>query len=122
MNPLRAAAATTAAGVLVLLCVGGCSSAHQAYGAQPAPATPTVVATGVAYEYYLYVHCEIRYAYFDGRWWEADHPLPTPSAAHGYPEAYGTMTLVTAEHARFAGQDLPTVDFHPLSGRPPGCS
>jgi hypothetical protein len=112
----------TAGLAAVLLSVGACSQPHQAYGSQPPPSQPAVVQTGVAYEYYLYVHCEIRYAYFDGHWWEADHPQPTPSAAHDDLEAYGTMTLLDAKHARFSGQGVPTVDFHPFSGRPPGCS
>jgi hypothetical protein len=96
-------------------------SSH-AYGVQARPPVPTAAVSGSAYPYYLYIHCGIRFAYFSGRWWEADSPQPTPSAAGANTEEYGTMTLIDANHARFQGNGLPTVDFHPYAGRPPACS
>ncbi|WP_280669098.1 MULTISPECIES: hypothetical protein [unclassified Kitasatospora] len=75
-----------------------------------------------AYPYYLNIHCGIRFADFSGRWWEADTPAPAPTAAGAYTEAYGTMTLIAANHARFQGDGVPTVDFHPYTGTPPACS
>jgi hypothetical protein len=106
-----------------LLAAAGCSSAQEkSYGTEPAPSVPAVASVGSAYPYYLYVHCSIRFAYFDGQWWEADQPRPTPSQAQGEPQAYGTMTLVSQGHARFSGAGVPTVDFHLYHGTPPACS
>jgi hypothetical protein len=33
-----------------------------------------------------------------------------------------STTLVAAGHARFQGDGVPTVDFHPYNGTPPACS
>lgn len=114
---------TAIAGVVAAtLLATSCSGDQRVYGSVPPPPIPSVAVTGSPYLYYLYVHCGIRYANFSGHWWEADTPQPEPSAAHGYEEAYGTMTLISAEHARFQGRGVPTVDFHPYLGTPPACS
>ena len=125
-HPMRSTRQALPALVLAtaLLAAAGCSSGQQRqyYGTKPAPSIPAVAAVGSAYPYYLYVHCSIRFAYFDGHWWEADQPRPTPSQAQGEPQAYGTMTLVSQSHARFSGDGVPTVDFHAYQGTPPACS
>ncbi|WP_370084334.1 hypothetical protein [Streptacidiphilus sp. MAP12-16] len=100
----------------------GCASTHAFYGVRAVPPTPSVVATGSAYPYYLYIHCGIRFAHFAGRWWQADAPGPAPTAAGANTEAYGSMELIDANHARFLGDGVPTVDFHPYTGTPPACS
>ena len=89
---------------------------------QTGPATPSV---GVAYPYDLLTHCGVRYAYFEGRWWEADSPSSRDLAKGSNPYTgyvAGTMTLTSDATARF---DLPhtiTATFHPLSGLPKACS
>lgn len=86
------------------------------------PATPSA---GVAYPYDLMTHCGVRYAYFDGRWWEADSPSPQDLAKGSNPYTgyvAGTMTLTSQTTVRF---DLPhriTATFHPLGGQPQPCS
>ena len=117
--------AAPAAGILaVVLLAESCSGSSHAgvYGTVPAPAIPSNAVTGRPYEYYLYIHCGIRYANFSGHWWEADAPQPTPSAAYGYTEEYGTMTLISTARARFRSDDGDTIDFHPYIGTPPACS
>ena len=103
------------------LAAAGCAQRPD-YGNKPTYSMSAVVAVGTAYPYSLYVHCGIRFAYFDGHWWEADQPRPTPSAAQGEPQVSGTMTLVSQGQARFSGAGIPAVDFHPYHGTPPACS
>jgi hypothetical protein len=77
-------------------------------------------AIGNAYRYNLSVRCGIDYAFFAGHWWQADKPLPAPSDAHGYPYAYGTMTLLSPSRAKFTWPGVPpVVTFHPTATRPP---
>ena len=121
---LALAVATVATAASAVLVTGCGQTSHQAYGVRAVPPTPTAVATGIAYPYYLQIRCGIRFAQFAGHWWEADSPGPAPSAAGTYPEAYGTMTLIDATHARFQGEGVPTVDFHtyPYDSVPTMCS
>jgi len=70
-------------------------------------------------------HCGVRYAYFDGRWWEADSPSQDDPAEGSNPYTgyvAGTMTLVSATAARFDRAHSFTALFHPLSGQPQPCS
>jgi hypothetical protein len=113
------AAGVLAALLLAVSCSG--SSGQRFYGTVTAPLIPSDAVTGSPYEYYLYIHCGIRYADFSGHWWEADTPQPAPSEAHGYPEDYGTMTLTSASKARFRGDDGDTIDFHPFPDAPAPC-
>lgn len=89
---------------------------------QTGPASPSA---GVSYPYDLMTHCGVRYAYFDGRWWEADSPSQEDPAKGSNPYSgyiAGTMTLTSQTTARF---DLPhtlTATFHPLGGQPQPCS
>lgn len=57
------------------------------------------------YPYTLYTHCGIRWAYFNGRWWEASPPLDdgsgNPPRSWGNPSDTGTMELVNEGLARF---------------------
>lgn len=117
-------AARALSAVAATLLAASCASSlhHQAYGSVPAPAIPSVAVTGSPYVYYLFIHCDIRYANFSGHWWEADTPKPKPTAAQGNSEEYGTMTLISATRARFHGNNGDTIDFHPYTATPPPCS
>jgi hypothetical protein len=70
-------------------------------------------------------HCGIRYAYFDGRWWEADSPSQTDPAKGSNPYigyVAGTMTLTSSATARFDAPHGTAAAFHPLAGQPQPCS
>lgn len=84
----------------------------------PARTGPEHPVVGVAYPYDLYVHCGIRHAKFGGRWW---HAVPERPGQLG-PYTPGTMTLVSADHARFDAADpRVTVDFQPATDVPIPC-
>ncbi|GEM_PF-2458033 len=76
------------------------------------------VEVGKHYPYQLYTHCGIRWAYFDGRWWQATPPLDdgsgNPPRGWGNPYAPGTMEMVSASLARFTGRAGQTAEFKPL--------
>ena len=117
-------AVTCAVAITVLSAAGCSSSSHRVEPTHPqtGPASPS---TGVSYPYDLMTHCGVRYAYFNGHWWEADSPSQQDPAKGSNPYTgyiAETMTLVSQTTARF---DLPrtlTVTFHPLGGRPQQCS
>jgi hypothetical protein len=107
-----------AAGILT---VPACSH-QQVYSGVAALPAPTYAAIGRAYRYNLPVRCGIDYAFFAGRWWQADKPLPAPGDTDGYPYAYGTMTLVSPGQAKFTWPGVPAVvTFHPAATPPPKC-
>lgn len=88
--------------------------------ATPVPATPTRAAPDVAapavgtpYAYNLLTHCGLSGAEFGGRSWRAVHPADAPPPGWARPYEPGTMTLVTADLARFTGSDGTTADFVP---------
>lgn len=92
----------------------------------PAPPAASAGPTlGVPYAHMLYVHCGIRYAKFDGRWWRAEPEVPEEALDPDLRmDAYtaGTMVLVSAVEARFvrSAPDL-VVTFRPLALEPPPC-
>ena len=95
-------------------------------GPVTAPRTgPDGPVAGQRYPYDLYVHCGIRYARFGGRWWhaEVERPAPPPRPSRDGNYVTGTMTLVSADRARFDSDDPPlTVDFRPLAGALDPCA
>lgn len=70
------------------------------------------------YPYRLLTHCGIRWAYFNGRWWEASPPLVvgggSPPLGWGNPFDTGTMELVNEGLARFTSHAGKTAEFKPL--------
>ncbi|MGK5683684.1 hypothetical protein [Actinoplanes sp. URMC 104] len=123
---IRTTVASCAAGVAV---VAAAALVWPASEASPPPvagtgdARPGVVA-GTPYPHRLYVHCGIRYARFDDRWWQAAPPREAPSAPAGEDGNYltGTMTLTDAGHASFrGGEPALTVEFTPYPGEPAPC-
>jgi len=114
----RICALAAAAGMLTVPACGH-PPVYAGVVARTAPASP---ATGSAYPYNRPVRCGIDYAFFAGHWWQADKPLPPPGDAHGYPYAYGTMTLLSPGRAKFTWPGEPAVvTFHPTATRPPPC-
>jgi hypothetical protein len=67
------------------------------------------------YAYHLYTHCGIRWAYFNGRWWEASPPLDDGSGnpPRGWGNAFdmGTMELVNESLIRFTSHAGKTAEF-----------
>ncbi|GIF23120.1 hypothetical protein Ate02nite_58500 [Paractinoplanes tereljensis] len=91
-------------------------------GPAPIPAAPSASPSALAYAHQLYVHCGIRYANFEGRWWQAVHlgEVPMPGQITNY--LVGTMTLVDADHATFRSEHPAlSADFIPFVGEPPPC-
>jgi hypothetical protein len=119
--------------VVIAAAVSGCTSTSPAPPAAPRVAVsvaPPVAASvaptggsadhpviGVAYPFEMFTHCGIRWADFGGRSWLAVHPT---SAQFQPNETAGTMTLVSADAARFdyAGG---AVEFTPATPRAPSC-
>ncbi|MBI2918655.1 MAG: hypothetical protein HYY01_11790 [Chloroflexi bacterium] len=73
------------------------------------------VEVGRPYLYTLYTHCGVRWAYFNGRWWEAS---AAPSGAGGDPPRAwgaffdtGTIVLVSEGLARFTSRTGLTAEF-----------
>jgi len=73
---------------------------------------------GRSYPYQLYTHCGIRWAYFEGRWWEASPPLDdgsgNPPRGWGNPFDMGRMELVNESLSRFTSRAGKTAEFKPL--------
>jgi hypothetical protein len=111
------------AAAVVVLSVPACSHpsrpSYSYAGVRALQSEPASPAIGSAYPYNLSVRCGIDYAFIAGHWWQADKPLPAPSDAHGYPYAYGTMTLLSPSRAKFTWPGVPAVvTFHPAATRP----
>jgi hypothetical protein len=70
------------------------------------------------YAFSLYTHCGVRWAYFDGRYWEAAPPLDddsgNPPRSWGNPYDNGTMELVSESLARYTNGVGQTAEFKPL--------
>jgi hypothetical protein len=115
---IRIRALVAAAGLLAL---SACSEpVYSGVTAMPNP--PDSPKVGHAYPYHLLIRCGIDYAFFAGHIWQADKPLPAPSDAHGYPYAYGDMTLLSPGRAKFTWPGKPeVVTFHPTA-TPPRCT
>ncbi|MGX6607700.1 hypothetical protein ACWKSP_37080 [Micromonosporaceae bacterium Da 78-11] len=91
---------------------------------RPDPAVaPAASASAIPFD--LNTHCGIRYAKFAGRWWQAVPPRPdvTPGTGPGGVYTRGTMTLISADEARFDSTDpVLTARFVPLTtGSPEPC-
>jgi hypothetical protein len=86
-------------------------------GALSPPCGPGAV-IGTFYPYELYTHCGIIWAYFDGRWWQADPVLSeghsNPPRGWGNPQDSGHMALLKNDHARFRSANGFLADFKPL--------
>ena len=71
-----------------------------------------------SHAYSLYTHCGVRWAYFDGRYWEANPPLDddngNPPPNWGNPYDNGTMALVSEDLARYTIGVGQTAEFKPL--------
>jgi hypothetical protein len=117
--------ATACATAIIIAFAAGCSSSSSTAAPmhpRTGPASPSV---GVAYPYDLMTHCGVRYAYFGGRWWEADSPSQVDPAKGSNPyTGYvpGTLTLTSQATARFDQPHRITATFHPLDGQPQPCS
>jgi hypothetical protein len=124
-HPLGPGLATVCAAAIAVVLSAGCS-ANSASADPTHPRTgPASPSAGVSYPYDLMTHCGVRYAYFAGRWWEADSPSQDDPAKASNPYTgyvVGTMTLTSETSARF---DLPrrfSAAFHPIDGQPQPCS
>jgi hypothetical protein len=112
--------------------VSGCTSASLAPPPAPqsmATPAPTVAPSGgsvdapvigVAYPFELFTHCGIRWADFGGRSWAAVHPTSQPYPG-GHNTTAGTMTLVSADVARFDYAEG-TAEFIPAVVEPALCA
>ncbi len=73
---------------------------------------------GIAYPYRLYTHCGVRWAYFDGRWWEATPPVTdgsgNPPRGWGNPYDVGSFRKADEDFAVFTAQGGMTADFRAL--------
>jgi len=117
--------ATAYAAAIAVALAAGCSAKSASADPTHPRTGPVSPSPGVSYPYDLMTHCGVRYAYFDGRWWEADSPAQDDPAKGSNPYTgyvVGTMTLTSQTTARF---DLPhgfTAAFHPLDAQPQPCS
>ncbi len=133
--------------LLALLVAGGCRSGGKDRAAAPtglqtvattelgryicAPQRDRVPCTRgaraqIGYQFVLETHCGIRFAYFDGRLWEAVRPRPdrsgNPPPGWGNPFQRGSMRLVAPTRAEFRAGRL-TASFRPArrGHRPDRC-
>jgi hypothetical protein len=113
---LRLVAAASSAALLVFLT--GCASSHAPDPEHPrrGPDAPQI---GVAYAFDMESHCGIEWAFFGGHWWQTLPVVPEPkSGSREYTGlTSGSMTLVSADSAKFTAPGLTSVVFHP-SGQP----
>jgi len=93
---------------------------HEPGPTGPASPVPNAV-VGIGYAFNLYTHCGIRYASFDSRNWVAFQPMPGIPDGWDNPYQSGTMTLVKADVARFAGPRGIVFNFIPTSKTIPVC-
>lgn len=116
---------TACAAAIAIVLAAGCSAKSASVDPTHPRTGPISPSARVSYPYDLMTHCGVRYAYFDGRWWEADSPSQDDPAKGSNPYTgyvVGAMTLMSQMMARF---DLPsgfTATFHPLNGQPQPCS
>jgi hypothetical protein len=77
---------------------------------------------GVPYVVTLLTHCELEWAYFDGRYWVPHAPVSKPGGWGNF--ADGQMTLVSPGEAVFIADSGPEVRFRPAGDdyRPPPCA
>jgi hypothetical protein len=80
------------------------------------------VQTGMPYAVTLLTHCELEWAYFDGRYWVLPAPVSEPGGEAFF--ADGVMTLVSPGEAVFVADTGPEVRFRPAADdyRPPPCA
>ena len=87
-------------------------------GASSGPPKGPGAEIGTGYPFSLMVHCGVRNAYFNGRWWMAN-PILTdadgvnPPADWGTGDSNGTMELVSENGAVFTGRSGRVVEFIP---------
>lgn len=94
---------TTTLAVLMLLATVGCE--RSAVPDEAPTATASVAKTSAAVAFRLRTHCGIDEAMFEGRYYEAVHPLSdgsgNPPDDWGNPYQSGTMQVVSATEAEF---------------------
>lgn len=97
---------------LPLVCEPGIPELPCAEGVEP----------GVPYAMTLLTHCQLEWAYFDGRYWVPPAPVSEPGGEANF--ADGVMTLVSREEAVFVADSGPEVRFRPAPEgyRPPPCA
>jgi hypothetical protein len=80
------------------------------------------VEPGVPYAVTLQTHCQLEWAYFDGRYWVPIAPVSEPGGEANF--ADGLMTLVSPDEAVFVADAGPEVRFRPAPEdyRPPPCA
>lgn len=88
----------------------------------PEPPCSDGVEPGVPYAVTLQTHCELEWAYFDGRYW-----VPSAKVSEPGGEAYfadGVMTLASPDEAVFVADSGAEVRFRPAPEdyRPPPCA
>jgi hypothetical protein len=95
-----------------LLCEPGIPELPCAEGVQP----------GAPYAMTLLTHCELEWAYFDGRYWVPSATVSEPGGEASFTD--GLMTLVSADEALFVADSGAEVRFRPAPEdyRPPPCA
>jgi hypothetical protein len=101
-----------AADPLPLVCEPGIQELPCAEGVEP----------GLPYPMTLQTHCQLEWAYFDGRYWLPIAPVSEPGGEANF--ADGLMTLVSPDEAVFVADTGPEVRFRPAPEdyRPPPCA
>ena len=97
---------------LPLVCEPGIPELPCAEGVEP----------GVPYAVTLQTHCQLEWAYFDGRYWVPSAPVSQPGGQAAF--ADGVMTLASPDEAVFVADSGPEVLFRPAPDdyRPPPCA
>ena len=97
---------------LPLVCEPGIPELPCAEGVEP----------GVPYAMTLQTHCQLEWAYFDGRYWVPSAPVSEPGGEAAF--ADGVMTLASPDEAVFVADSGPEVRFRPAGAdyRPPPCA
>ena len=97
---------------LPLVCEPGIPELPCAEGVEP----------GVPYAVTLQTHCQLEWAYFDGRYWVPSAPVSEPGGEAAF--ADGVMTLASPDEAVFVADSGPEVRFRPAGAdyRPPPCA
>jgi hypothetical protein len=101
-----------AADPLPLVCEPGIQELPCAEGVEP----------GLPYPMTLQTHCQLEWAYFDGRYWVPIAPVSEPGGEANF--ADGLMKLVSPDEAVFVADTGPEVRFRPAPEdyRPPPCA